>query len=130
MTANTAQVLDIFEGETSAKFGDSLQVEAVRELIADIREKGQMTPAKSVLCATALRLAAIVELPKSAVASVQAAAQLTVLVEKLTADVGDSAGMTEETKALIRALTIDPALYAGTPASDPAEPVTPQPAAT
>ena len=63
MTANTALKLDIFEGETSAKFGDSLQVEAVRELIADIREKGQMTPAKSVLCATALRLAAIVELP-------------------------------------------------------------------
>ena len=50
------------------------------------------------------------------------------VLEKLTADVGDSAGMTEETKALIRALTIDPALYAGTPASDTPEPHASEPA--
>lgn len=86
-----------------------------------------MTPAKSVLCATALRLAAIVELPQVSRCLSAGGGSAPVLVE---ADrrCGDSAGMTEETKALIRALTIDPALYAGTPASDPAEPVTPQPA--
>ena len=126
---NTALTLDIFEGETEEKFGDSLQVSAVRALIEDIRANGRMTPAKSVLCATALQLAQIAAQPKSAIAAVQAAAQLTPLVEKLTEADGDSAGLTEETKELIRALAIDPSPYAEPEAGHRPEPGTPEPAA-
>lgn len=118
MTSNTAPELDIFIDETAPKWGDSLQVIAVRELIAKIREDGRMTPAKSVMCSVALRLAEIISNPKSAIAAVQAAAQLTPLIETLTAEAGDSSGMTEETKELIRALTIDPETYARTEAGE------------
>lgn len=121
MTRRTALMLDIFDGETDPNPADSLQVEAVRALIAEIREKGEMTAAKQVMCATALRLAGICDQPKSAIAAVQAAAQLTPLVEKLTAE-DNAAGFTPEMKALIDALTIDPASYARPEASDPAEP--------
>lgn len=124
---DTASMLDIFEDETGPKYGESLQVRAVRELIADIRANGQMTPAKQVMCATALRLAELVEHPKSAIASVQAASQLTPLIEKLTEADGDAAGMSEETRDLIRALTIDPQTYAQPAAGDTAEPAAGEP---
>lgn len=121
MTQTIAMKLDLFEGETEPRYGDSLQVEAVRALIKEITEAGEMTAAKQVLCATALKLAEIIEQPKSAIAAVQAAAQLTPLVERLTADSTEQAGMSEETKDLIRALTIDPTTYADTSDGNPAE---------
>ncbi|QBE48756.1 hypothetical protein [Leucobacter triazinivorans] len=128
MVDRTALTLDLFDGETDPKPGDSLQVEAVRALIAEIRENGTMTAAKQVMCATAMRLAHIIEQPKSAIAAVQAAAQLTPLIEKLTAEEGNAAGFTPEMKALIDALAVDPASYAQPPAGDPSEPGTPDPA--
>ena len=124
MSFDTALKFDLFEGESDAKYGDSLQVEAVRALISEIREQGNMTPAKQVMSATALKLAQIMDLPKSAIAAVQAAAQLTPLIEKLTADDGNAAGMTPEMKALIDALAIDPTTYASPEAGDTAAPGT------
>ena len=94
MSRTTAQTLDLFDTETGPNYGESLQVRAVRELIEEIRENGVMTAAKQVMCATALRLAEVMEMPKSAIAAVQAAAQLTPLIEKLTAEEGNAAGMT------------------------------------
>ena len=125
---NTAVMLDIFDGETTPKHGDSLQVLAVRELIEHIKANGLMSPAKQVMCATALKLAELIEHPRSAIAAVQAAAQLTPLIEKLTEADGDAAGMSQETKDLIRALTIDPKDYASPTAGDTAEPGPGEPA--
>lgn len=128
MSPDTSLQLDIFDGETAPKLGDSLQVRAVRELIEEIRANGSMTAAKQVMCATALRLAEVMEMPKSAIAAVQAAAQLTPLIEKLTAEEGSAAGLTPEMKALIDALAVDPQTYARAEAGDTAASAAPEPA--
>lgn len=122
MTTTHPGLFDIGQ-ESQPKYGDSPEKSAVRALIADIEEKGQMTPAKQVLTVTALALAENITRGNAKGRSIaNEAAQLAAIVEQLTAEVGDAAGMTEETKELIRALTIDPQAYARTPAGDPAEP--------
>lgn len=111
-----------FEQESKPIYGDPPEVLAVRALIADITEKGQMTPAKQVLTITAVALAQNIAKGNVKGRSIaNEAAQLAAIVEQLTAEVGDAAGMTEETKELIRALTIDPQAYARAEAGDAAE---------
>lgn len=112
-----------FEQEAKPAYGDPPEVLAVRGLIADITDKGHMTPAKQVLTITAVALAQNIAKGNVKGRSIaNEAAQLAAIVEQLTAETGDAAGMTEETKELIRALTIDPQAHARPEEGDTAEP--------
>jgi len=71
----------MFADQTETKFGDSDTVVTVRELIREIEADGRMTARIRVYCSQALKYAAIMDQPKSAVAAVQAGVQLTELIE-------------------------------------------------
>ncbi len=74
--------LTLFGDQTEEKFGDSETVKTVRALISEIQDEGRMTPRIRVYCSQALKYAAIMDQPKSAVAAVQAGVQLTEIIEK------------------------------------------------
>lgn len=77
----------LFAVETPQNLGQSETENAVRELIQQINDEERMTPAMRIMTSTALRLAALVENPgKSAIAAVNAAGQLTALLEKIVGD--------------------------------------------
>lgn len=73
--------LALFPNQVTEKFGDSETVLTVRALIAEIEAEGRMSPRIRVYCSQALKYAAIMDQPKSAVAAVQAGVQLTELIE-------------------------------------------------
>lgn len=86
MSSESTPQLDIFGDVEDGPFGDSLQVKAVKELVAEIQDSGTMTIAKRVLCANALKYAELAGDSKSAIAAVGATEKLTEIVERLTAD--------------------------------------------
>lgn len=106
MTRNTSAELSLFEDQSTAKYGDSDTVATVRELIREIEDSGRMTARLRVYCSQAIKYAAIMDQPKSAVAAVNAGVQLTELIEnQLTEQQASEGGLLEQ---LIEALEGDP----------------------
>lgn len=99
--------LALFGADFEQKFGESETEAAVRLLIEEIQAKGLMTPARRVLCTTASKLARIIEQPKSAIAAVQAAAQLTPLIEKIIGDDTHTDDLPEELKQLFEVFQVE-----------------------
>lgn len=96
----------LFAVESQQIQAESETVIAVRELIQQITDEERMTPAMRVMCGTALRLAAIIEHPKSAIASVNAAGQLTALIEKLADDQTNTDDLPPELVKLLAAFEV------------------------
>lgn len=110
MTATNPTQTTLFGDDFTPKYGESETEAAVRELIEEIRDKDTMTPARRVLCSTALRLARLIDNPgKSAIAAVNAAAQLTPLIEKIVGeDATDPNDLPEELRNLLAAFEVKP----------------------
>lgn len=108
MTMMTPTQTALFGDEPLPKYGESDTEAAVRQLIEEIQAKEAMTPARRVLCSTALRLARIIENPgKSAIAAVNAAAQITPLIEKIMEDgQADAGDLPEELRNLLAAFEV------------------------
>lgn len=105
MTTETSVELALFPDQTAATYGDSDTVATVKALIKEIEIQGAMTTRRRVYCAQALKYAAIMDQPKSAVAAVNAGVQLTDLIETYLTDQESEAGNLAK---LIEALEGDP----------------------
>ncbi|MGO2139837.1 MAG: hypothetical protein ACTH30_05445 [Leucobacter sp.] len=105
MTAETQAEFALFADQSTSKYGDSDTVATVRELIAEIEAEDRMTSRIRVYCSQALKYAAIMDQPKSAVAAVNAGIQLTELIESyLTPQETESGAMAK----LVELLEGDP----------------------
>ena len=129
MSKETALELDIFAAERTEKFGDSILILAIRQRMAEIEHDGRMTPEKRVLVALALEAAEAAQRGKAKGRAISGEVeQVRGILAELRDDETDQSGMTQETKDLIRALTIDPALHANAAPRDTAEPRPAEPA--
>lgn len=107
--ADLTPELDIFAQQTGASYGVSLEELAVRELIDEIREKGEMTRAKQVLCVTALALAQNIARGNTKGRAVaNEAAQLAAIVEQLTEEAtADEGDLPPELRELLEAFRVE-----------------------
>lgn len=106
MTGETSLQLPGFEDQTKDRLTDSETVKTVRALISEIEDANRMTARLRVYCSQALKYAAIMDQPKSAVAAVQAGVQLTTLIEEHLAEQQESEGTA--IAALVELLEGDP----------------------
>lgn len=129
MSTETGAMFDIFADERTEKFGDTPLIKAIRERMTEIERDGKMTPEKKVLIALALEAAEAANRGKAKGRAISGEAeQIRAILADLKADDVDTTGMTSETKELIHALTIDPALHARAPLLNAAESRAPEPA--
>lgn len=113
MSEETSLELDIFADQRAEKFGESILTKAIRQRMAEIESEGKMTPEKQVLVALALEAAEAAQRGKGKGRAISGEVeQVRAILTELRDEEADQSGMTQETKDLIRALTIDPQTYA------------------
>lgn len=127
MGSETSVELALFEDQRTEKYGDSALTKAIRLRMVEIESAGEMTPEKSVLIALALEAAEAAQRGKGKGRAISGEVeQIRGILQELRDDQADQSGMTQETKDLISALTINSAIHADAEERDPAGSVTPE----